>query len=205
MASHLKPMTRARAGAYCCKNCHRWPLKQIRPQAGMTLSLFGPDRNRDCDCGRNSFNRPFIFADWKNREATSLRAAPTRAKALRIKPPRTSALTAGFCERLPGHLSVRREGHFEFNATGCGSDEGLAVEECRLDVAWSHWLRSEGSARVEKYCRNNEWFCAHRTSGGWPTLKNPVRLIYTQSRGSGGRMGRNAFANGPQPIDAIAP
>jgi hypothetical protein len=58
---------------------------------------------------------------------------------------------------------------------------------------------------VEKYCRNNEWFCAHRTSGGWPTLKNPVRLIYTQSRGSGGRMGRNAFANGPQPIDAIAP
>src|SRR5262249_37076679 len=127
-----------------------------------------------------------------NREATSLRAAPTRAKALRIKPPRTSALTAGFCERLPGHLSVRREGHFEFNATECGSGEGLAVEECRLDVAWSHGLRSEGSARVEKYCRNNEWFCAHLTSGGWPTLKNPVWLIYTQSRSSGGRMGRNA-------------
>jgi hypothetical protein len=170
----------------------------------MTLSLFGPDGNRDCDSGRNSFNRPFIFANWNNREATSLRAAPTRAKALRIKPPRTSALTAGFCERLPGHLSVRREGHFEFNATECGSGEGLAVEECRLDVAWSHWLRSEGSARVEKYCRNNEWFCAHRTSGGWPTLKNPVRLIYTQSRGSGGRMGRNGFANGPQPIDATS-
>src|SRR5215831_702013 len=87
---------------------------------------------------------------------------------------------------------LESEGHFEFNATGCGSGEGLAVEECRLDVAWSHGLRSEGSARVEKYCRNNEWFCAHRTSGGWPTLKNPVRLIYTQSRGSGGRMGRNA-------------
>ena len=90
----------------------------------------------------------------------------TRAKALRIKPPRTSALTAGFCERLTGHLSVRREGHFEFNATECGSGEGLAVEECRLDVAWSHGLRSEGCARVEKYCRNKEWFCAHRTPGG---------------------------------------
>src|SRR5262245_2989299 len=74
------------------------------------------------------------------------------------------------CERLAGHLSVRREGHFEFNATECGSGEGLAVEECRLDVAWSHGLRSEGCARVEKYCRNKEWFCAHRTSGGWPTL-----------------------------------
>jgi len=136
----------------------------------MTLSLFGPDSNRDCDSGRNSFNRPSIFASWNNREATSLGAAPTRAKALRIKPPRTSALTAGFCERLAGHLSVRREGHFEFNATECGSGEGLAVEECRLDVAWSHGLRSEGCARVEKYCRNKEWFCAHRTSGGWPTL-----------------------------------
>src|SRR5262245_9093374 len=105
------------------------------------------------------------------------------ANALRIKPPRTSALTAGFCERLPGHLSVRREGHFEFNATECGSGEGLAVEECRLDVAWSHGLRSEGSARVEKYCRNDEWFCAHRISEGWPAIKHPVRLTYKQSAG----------------------
>jgi hypothetical protein len=40
---------------------------------------------------------------------------------------------------------------------------------------------------VEKYCRNNEWFCAHRTSGGWSSLKNPAWLIYTHSRGSGGR------------------
>ena len=142
------------------------------------------DQTGDCDSGRNSFNRPFIFANRNNREATGLRAAPTRAKALRIKPPRASALSAGFCERLPGHLSVRREGHFEFNATECGSGEGVAVEECCLDVAWSHGLRSEGSARVEKYCCNNEWLCAHRTSGGWPTLKNPVWLIYTQSRGS---------------------
>src|SRR5262245_47082590 len=56
--------------------------------------------------GRNSFNRPFIFANWNNRAATSRRAGPTRAKALRIKPPRTSALTAGFCERLPGQLAM---------------------------------------------------------------------------------------------------
>src|SRR5262249_32348700 len=145
----------------------------------MTLSLFGPDSNRDCDSGRNSFNRPSIFASWNNREATSLGAAPTRAKALRIKPPRTSALTAGFCERLAGPLSVRREGHCEFNATECGSGEGLAVEECRLDVTWSHGLRSEGCARVEKYCRNKEWFCAHRTSGdGQPLrLAQPERLM----------------------------
>src|SRR5437867_1958706 len=40
--------------------------------------------------------------------------------------------------------------------------------------------------------------------GEWPALKNPVRLIYTHSRGSGGRMGRNGFANGPRTIDAIS-
>ena len=81
------------------------------------------------------------FAKWNNRKATSLRAAPTRAKALRIKPPRTSALTAGFCERLTGHLSVRREGHFEFNATECGSGVGWPLK----NVAWMS-LGAMGSA-----------------------------------------------------------
>jgi hypothetical protein len=113
-------------------------------------SLFGPDSNCDCDSGRNSFNRPFIFANWNNREATNLRAAPSRTKALRIKLPGAGTLTTGLCERLTGHLSIRREGHFEFNTTECGSGEGLAVEERRLDVAWSHGLGSEGCARVEE-------------------------------------------------------
>src|ERR1700730_18093229 len=36
------------------------------------------------------------------------------------------------------------------NTTECGSGEGLAVEERRLDVAWSHGLGSEGCARVEE-------------------------------------------------------
>src|SRR5215475_4923575 len=128
----------------------------------MTLSLFGPDSNRDCDSGRNSFNRPSIFASWNNREATSLGAAPTRAKALRIKPLRTSALTAGFCERLAGHLSVRRKGHFEFNATECGSGEGLAVKNvvwmslgamgsaAKAVLAWKSIVATRnGSARIE--------------------------------------------------------
>jgi hypothetical protein len=102
---------------------------------------------------------PFIFPNWNNRESNSLsRGAPTRTKALRIRLPRAGALTAGYCERLTGHLSVRRESHFESNTTGGGSGEGLAVKQRRLDVAWSHGLRREGCAHVEEYCRNNERF-----------------------------------------------
>ena len=74
---------------------------------------------------------------------------PGRAKALRIKFPRATVLLAGFCEGLTGHLAVRRKRHSEFSAARCRGSEGLAVEESCLDVARSHRLSREGSARIE--------------------------------------------------------
>src|SRR6185503_17301119 len=92
-------------------------------------------------------------------EAIRLRVLPGRAKALRIKFPRTTVLVAGFCERLTGHLAVRRKRHSEFGAARRRGSEGLAVEESCLDVARSHRLSREGSARSEENPYDSQWSC----------------------------------------------
>src|SRR5262249_45930258 len=92
-------------------------------------------------------------------EAIRLRVLPGRAKALRIKFPLTTVLVAGFCERLTGHLAVRRKRHSEFGAARCRGSEGLAVEESCLDIARSHRLSREGSARSEKNPYDRQWSC----------------------------------------------
>src|SRR6516165_12758601 len=71
----------------------------------------------------------------------------------------TTVLVAGFCERLTGHLAVRRKRHSEFGAARCRGSEGLAVEESCLDVARSHRLSREGSARSEENPYDSQWFC----------------------------------------------
>src|SRR5262249_35636178 len=78
---------------------------------------------------------------------------------LRIKFPCTTVLVAGFCERLTGHLAVRRKRHSEFGAARCRGSEGLAVEESCLDVARSHRLSREGSARSEENPYDSQWSC----------------------------------------------
>src|SRR5262249_42251207 len=78
---------------------------------------------------------------------------------LRIKFPRTTVLVAGFCERLTGHLAVRRKRHSEFGAARCRGSEGLAAEESCLDIARSHRLSREGSARSEENPYDSQGSC----------------------------------------------
>src|SRR5262245_41135211 len=60
---------------------------------------------------------------------------------------------------LTGHLAVRRKRHSEFGATRCRGSEGLAVEESCLDVARSHRLSRQGSARREENPYDSQWSC----------------------------------------------
>src|SRR5262249_4721538 len=60
---------------------------------------------------------------------------------------------------LTGHLAVRRKRHSEFGAARCRGSEGLAVEESCLDVARSHRLSREGSARSEENPYDSQWSC----------------------------------------------
>src|SRR5499427_1801112 len=80
------------------------------PRAARAVrSLSRPHCHRGSDCGCNCLNRPTVLALRNDSEAIRLRVLPGRAKALRIKFPRTTVLVAGFCERLTGHLAVRRK------------------------------------------------------------------------------------------------
>src|SRR5262249_35706797 len=141
------------------------------PSARAIRSLFRPHCHRGSDCGCNCLNRPTVLALRNDSEAIRLRVLPGRAKALRIKFPRTTVLVAGFCERLTGHLAVRRKRHSEFGAARCRGSEGLAVEESCLDIARSHRLSREGSARSEKNPYDTQWSCiapVHSiTSSAW--------------------------------------
>src|SRR5262249_55259507 len=130
----------------------REPRSVIRSprRARAIRSLFRPHCHRGSDCGCNCLNRPTVLALRNDSEAIRLRVLPGRAKALRIKFPRTTVLVAGFCEGLTGHLAVRRKRHSEFGAAMCRGSEGLAVEESCSDVARSHWLSREGSARSDE-------------------------------------------------------
>src|SRR5262249_5942393 len=122
-------------------------------------SLFRPHCHRGSDCGCNCLNRPTVLALRNDSEAIRLCVLPGRAKALRIKFPRTPVLVAGFCERLTGHLAVRRKRHSEFGAARCRGSEGLAVEESCLDIARSHRLSRKGSAASEEKPYDSQWSC----------------------------------------------
>src|SRR5215472_12895334 len=139
----------------------REPRSVIRSprRARAIRSLFRPHCHRGSDCGCNCLNRPTVLALRDDSEAIRLRVLPGRAKALRIKFPRTTVLVAGFCERLAGHLAVRRKRHSEFGAARCRGSEGLAVEESCLDIARSHRLSREGSARSEENPYDSQWSC----------------------------------------------
>src|SRR5262245_14730255 len=129
---------------------------------------------------------------------------PGRAKALRIKFPRTTVLVAGFCERLTGHLAVRRKRHSEFGAARCRGSEGLAVEESCLDIARSHRLSREGSARSEENPYDSQWYCisasrhsitsarASRVSGTVRPSAFAVLRLITSSKLVGCSTGRSA-------------
>src|SRR5215472_14320203 len=134
-------------------------LDSITSSARAIRSLFRPHCHRGSDCGCNCLNRPTVLALRDDSEAIRLRVLPGRAKALRIKFPRTTVLVAGFCERLTGHLAVRRKRHSEFGAARCRGSEGLAVEESCLDVARSHRLSREGRARSEENPYDSQWSC----------------------------------------------
>jgi hypothetical protein len=113
-------------------------------------SLFGPHCHGRCNGGCDFLNC-LVFALGDDGEATGLRVLPGRAKARRIKSPRTGILGTRLCERLTGHLAILRKCHFEFGtARRCGK-EGLSIEEGRPDVAWGHRFSSEGSAPNEEY------------------------------------------------------
>src|SRR5262249_9703233 len=118
---------------------YRKPFRySITSSARAIRSLFRPHCHRGSDCGCNCLNQPTVLALRNDSEAIRLRVLPGRAKALRIKFPRATVLVAGFCERLTGHLAVRRKRHSEFGAARCRGSEGLAVEESCLDIARSH-------------------------------------------------------------------
>src|SRR5262245_51891244 len=131
----------------------------ITSSARAIRSLFRPHCHRGSDCGCNCLNRPTVLALRNDSEAIRLCLLPGRAKALRIKFPRTTVLLAGFCERITGHLAVRSKRHSEFGAARCRGSEGLAVEESCLDVARSHRLSREGSARSEENPYDSQWSC----------------------------------------------
>jgi hypothetical protein len=118
--------------------------------------LFGPCR----DYARAFLNRPFIFAIGNNGEAGALSILPDCAITLCIELPRAGAFVARLRDRLTGHFSVRRKGHFELGAAGCGGGERLAIEKGRFDIVRSHALRSEGNAGGEKYANGGERSCA---------------------------------------------
>src|SRR5262245_7756663 len=139
--------------------CSKLRRFSIASSARAIRSLFRPHCHRGSDCGCNCLNRPTVLALRNDSEAIRLRVLPGRAKALRIKFPRTTALVAGFCERLTGHLAVRRKRHSEFGAARCRGSEGLAVEESCLDIARSHRLSREGSARSEENPYDSQWSC----------------------------------------------
>src|SRR5262249_2639399 len=153
----------------CCKRpCRTHAYKQadevasphsITSSARAIRSLFRPHCHRGSDCGCNCLNRPTVIALRNDSEAIRLRVLPGRAKALRIKFPCTTVLVAGFCERLTGHLAVRRKRHSEFGAARCRGSEGLAVEESCLDVARSHRLSREGTARSDENPYDSQWSC----------------------------------------------
>src|SRR5262249_32604078 len=104
----------------CCATNERDELASLHPRnhsmtssARAIRSLFRPHCHRGSDCGCKCLNRPTVLALRNDSEAIRLRVLPGRAKALRIKFPRTTVLVAGFCERLTGHLAVRRKRHSE--------------------------------------------------------------------------------------------
>ena len=126
---------------HCC-SCRCMSIAGCNSEAQV---LFGPHCNGGCNCGCGLLNRPFVLTVWNNGEAGNFGMLPGRAKTLRSELPRAVIFVTGMCERLAGHLAVRRKDHFELGAARRGGGEGLAVKERCLDIAWRHGRRSEGS------------------------------------------------------------
>jgi len=104
--------------------------------------LFRPNSYCSSDGCRNFLNRPLIFSARNNGEAVRLCVTPSGAKTFRVELPCAGARVGGWRERLTGHLSVRRKGHFEFRAGRRSRREGLAGEEGRLNVPRRHRFRA---------------------------------------------------------------